>query len=79
MEKGKKKVKPVKVIVIIAVVAGFLAIAQLAVLGALGGLGPMRFIRNHMMSKLPGNAEQYHPENQAAVENSPWQARGFCS
>lgn len=71
MAKSKRKVKPAKVIGIVAVVVVVLTIAQLAVLGALGGIGPMRFIRNHMMSKLPGNAEQYHPENQAAVENSP--------
>lgn len=71
MAKEKKKIKPVKVIVICAVVAGALTVTQLVVLGAMGGIGPMRFIRNNMMSKLPGNAEQYHSENLAAVENSP--------
>ncbi|MCM1050131.1 MAG: SGNH/GDSL hydrolase family protein [Clostridiales bacterium] len=71
MAKEKKKIKPVKVIVIIVVAAGVLTIAQLAVLGAMGGIGPMRFIRNNMMSKLPGNAEQYHPENLSVAEDSP--------
>lgn len=71
MAKERRKVNLKKVIIIVVVVIVALTVAQLAVLGALGGLGPMKFLRNIMMSKVPGNAQQYHPENVTPVENSP--------
>ena len=71
MEKGKKKKKRTKVIVIVVVVVVVLTITQLVVLGAKGGIGPLKFLRNNTMAKLLGNAEQYRPEKQTALENSP--------
>ena len=35
----------------------------------------MKFLRNNMKAKLPGNAEQYHPENVAANPDSPLQGK----
>lgn len=56
---------------IIAGIVIILAFAQLFVLGAMGGIGPLKFIRNSMMAKLPGNAEQYHPTNVTPMKGSP--------
>ncbi|MCM1411833.1 MAG: SGNH/GDSL hydrolase family protein [Lachnospiraceae bacterium] len=75
--KGKKKVKPAKIITIVAVIVVVLTITQLVILGAKGGIGPLKFLKNNRMAKLPGNAEQYHPENLTALEDSPLQGRRF--
>ncbi len=67
---SKKKKNWKKIVIIIVCVIAVLSVAQIAVLGAMGGLGPMSFLRDNMKSKLPGNAEQYHPENVPANTES---------
>lgn len=64
-----KKVK--RVILIVALVVVVLTIMQLFILGYKGGIGPLKFLKNNKMAKLPGNEEQYHPENVVPLENSP--------
>ncbi len=71
----KKKRNPKKTIVTVVIIVAVLSVAQMGVLGALGGLGPMKFLRNNMKAKLPGNAEQYHPENVEVNPNSPLQGK----
>ena len=73
--KPKKKRNWKKTLCIVLIVFVVLSVAQMAVLGAMGGLGPMKFLRNNMKAKLPGNAEQYHPENVAANPDSPLQGK----
>lgn len=67
----KKKRSWKKTLLIVVIVFAVLSVAQMAVLGALGGLGPMSFLRNNIKAKVPGNAEQYHPENVETHPDSP--------
>lgn len=71
MEKQKKKVGKKKVICIVAIAAAVFAVAQIIVLGLMGGMGPLGFLRDRRIAALPGNAEEYHPENLKPHEDSP--------
>lgn len=71
----KKKRNPKKTILTVVIIVAVLSVAQMGVLGAMGGLGPLSFLRDNIKAKLPGNAEQYHPENVTVNPDSPLQGK----
>lgn len=73
MSKTKKKI-----MIIIVVILVLFAFINVLMLGIMGGAGPFGFIKTNKIKKLPGNAEEYRPENTSAMENSPLQGKRIC-
>ena len=67
----------VKIMVITALLLAGLTAVQLIILGAIGGIGPLKFLAHNRMSKHPGNANVYHPENIKPLETSPLEGKRF--
>lgn len=56
--------------IIIAIIAVWILI-QLIVIGYFGIWGPFKFIHANRLSKIPGNAKEYHLENIKPLADSP--------
>lgn len=63
------------VLITVCCTAAALAAAQLVILGFRGGIGPLKFLKENRMSKLAGNAAEYHVENLSPLPDSPLQGK----
>jgi hypothetical protein len=63
------------VLITVCCTVAALAAAQLVILGFRGGIGPLKFLKENQMSKLAGNAAEYHVENLSPLPDSPLQGK----
>lgn len=74
----KKKTNKKKVIMTVSIVVVVFLVVQLTAMGWIGGLGPLGFLAQVRMSRIPGNAEEYHLDHVQPLANSPLQGKTIC-
>jgi len=79
-KKGKMNKKEVLKIIGITAVTVILVCMLISafLMGALGGVGPFSFVKEMRLEKMEGNAEQYHLEETAVLEDSPLEGKNLC-
>lgn len=74
----KKKRSRKKIVMIAAIVVLIFLVVQLTAMDWIGGLGPLGFLADVRMSRIPGNAEEYHLEHVQPLAESPLQGKTIC-